>query len=128
MSGCPAGTLYTNGYVVISIGGIRYGAHRLAWLYMHGELPAQLDHEDDNRSNNAIKNLRKATYSQNNHKRNLNNNPLGYKGVRYRSGKFEANIRINGRITRLGFYQTVEEAAEAYKLAAKEHFEEFAGE
>lgn len=119
-----AGSIDSKGYIKICIGGIRYGAHALAWLYIYGEL-TMVDHEDNIPSNNAIGNLRKASYSQNNHRR-LMYNPLGHIGVRYRSGAYEAHIRIEGIITRIGKYDTVEEAAIAYKEAAKKHFGDFA--
>lgn len=52
------------GYVVIGIGGVTYYAHRLAWLYVHGEMPSdQIDHIDGDRANNALVNLRKASMS-----------------------------------------------------------------
>lgn len=124
--GQSAGTVYSNGYIFVCIGYKKYGVHVIAWLYMYGE-HAQLDHKDQNRSNNKIENLRKATYSQNNHHKYVYN-PTGFRGVRFRSGKYEANIRINGRITRLGFYGTAEEASAAYNAAAKEHYGEFASE
>lgn len=49
-------------------------------------------------------------------------------GCLYNTGYIVISVggRINGRITRLGFYQTLEEAAAAYKQAAELHFGEFA--
>ncbi len=121
-----AGSVDNKGYTKICIGGHRYPASALAWLYMHGEL-AMCDHEDNNPGNDAIANLRKATYSQNNH-RKYTYNPLGHVGVRFRSGRYHAHIRIDGRITRVGSYDTVEEAAQAYKEAATKHFGGFAND
>lgn len=124
----PAGSTagYTDplGYIIISIDGNKYQAHQLVWLWFYNKV-VMIDHKDNNPSNNRINNLREATYSQNNHRRNLYN-PLGYTGVRYRSGHFEAHIRINGIITRLGKFNTAEEAAEAYRNAARQYFGEFA--
>lgn len=119
-----AGSEYVNGYIFICIGGTRHGAHALAWLYVHGELTL-VDHKNRIRNDNAIANLRPATYSKNNHNK-YSYNPLGRRGVRFRSGKYEANIRINGIVTRLGFYATLEEAAKAYEEAARTYFGEFA--
>ena len=117
-----AGTEYTNGYVLICIRGRRYGAHALAWFYVYGELTL-VDHKDNQRYNNALSNLQKVTTSQNNHKK-YTYNPLGIKGVRFRSGKYEANIRIEGRITCLGKFNTPEEAGQAYQDAARQYFGE----
>lgn len=125
-AGDEAGSIDSKGYIKISVCGHRHGAHQLAWLYMYGKL-AMIDHKDNVPHNNKLSNLRKATYSQNNHKRQLYN-PLGHTGVRFRSGKYQAHIRINGVITRIGAYDTLEEASGAYKKAAIKYFGEFANE
>ncbi|WP_082710194.1 HNH endonuclease signature motif containing protein [Burkholderia sp. TSV86] len=121
-AGMVAGSNNGKGYIQISVDGVRYAAHRLAWLYMHGSWPArEIDHIDGNRSNNAISNLREADRSLNN--RNIRRaritNKLGILGVHRRGEKFIAQIRANGRELHLGCFQTPEEAREAY-LRAKE--------
>jgi len=48
-----------NGYVRIMIERTKYRAHRLAWLYVHGESPKeQIDHINHIRDDNRINNLR----------------------------------------------------------------------
>lgn len=126
LAGSEAGSIDAYGYVIISIGGYRFKAHHLAWFYVHGEW-RMIDHKEWPRSNNAISNLRPASYSQNNHRKHTYN-PLGHIGVRLRNGKYQANIRINGVITTIGNYDTVGEAGEAYKQRAREVFGEYANE
>jgi hypothetical protein len=47
--GDVAGTIH-NGYVVIHIGGIDYGAHCLTWLYVYGVCPKEkVDHDKKDR-------------------------------------------------------------------------------
>jgi hypothetical protein len=41
-------------YWRVSVDGSRYYAHQLAWLYIYGEWPKQVDHKDRNGHNNAI--------------------------------------------------------------------------
>jgi len=84
-----------------------------------------IDHKEWPPSNNAINNLRPATYSQNNHRKFIYN-PHGHVGVRFRSGCYQAHIRIKGVITRIGSYATAGEAGEAYRQKAREIFGEYA--
>lgn len=120
-----AGSEDTKGYIRVCVGGVRYGIHTLGWLFVHNEW-VMIDHKDEKPWHNWITNLRKATYSQNNHRKH-NYNPLGFVGVRQSpNGRYRASIRINGIITSLGTYDTPEEASNAYKKAATEHFGEFA--
>src|SRR5690349_3748218 len=61
----------------------QYFAHRLAWLWMTGEWPAeQMDHIDGNSLNNRWSNLRAATSHQNCRNAKLpRTNTTGFKGV-----------------------------------------------
>ena len=79
----------------------------------------QIDHINMQRADNRIENLRLATPSQN---RSNSLTPItntsGIKGVRNRSGRWTAEIRINKKIVHLGSFKTAEEAASAYSKAA----------
>ena len=125
----PAGTLNTKGYLRIGINGKIYYAHRFVFLMHHGYLPEQIDHIDGNRANNAIENLRPATNSQNQQNRaKQKTNTSGYKGVHWRkdAGKWQAQIAINGKRKHLGYFDTAEQAHEAYCKTAIELHGEFA--
>lgn len=92
-AGAVAGTKNGGGYRQICLDGCIYGAHSLAWLYVHGVYPAQLDHEDTNRLNNAIKNLRLATHSQNGANRPARTrNRSGHKGVTLHCGRWRVRV------------------------------------
>lgn len=116
-------------YLMIGVDGGRYLAHRLAFLYMEGEMPSLVDHEDTCGLNNSWGNIRPATTSQNNSNTRVSkNNKTGIKGVmRDKHGKkWVAQIKPNGKSTHLGTFETKEEASAAYAKAAKEIFGEFA--
>lgn len=116
-AGDPAGTLAHNGYIHIKTGGRVYGAHRLAWLYMTGSFPpAEIDHKDRVRSNNAWLNLRAATRSQNrvNRKAPARSLPRGVSITL--SGKYCA--RVGHKDGYLGSFETAEAASVAYRNAA----------
>jgi hypothetical protein len=101
-------------------------------IYMHDEImpppPGMLvDHRDHDGLNNQRSNLRHATCAQNVHNSNKQkNNKSGYIGVRYRRGRFEANISLNRRAKFLGSFACAEDAARTYDKAAKETRGEFA--
>ncbi len=130
-AGTRAGCL-SQGYVAVKIDGVLYLAHRLAWLYVHGEWPLQIDHIDTNRANNRFANLRLADTSQNGANRGPpRNNSSGFKGVTYCAGgkrrkRWQAAIKRGQRMFNLGRFATPEEAHAAYAKAAAEHFGEFA--
>lgn len=117
-------------YIMIGIDRKVYFAHRLAWLYMHGEWPdGHIDHIDRNPTNNRITNLRVATNSQNH--ANVGprcNNTSGIKGVVKQPdcNRWCARITVQGKRIHLGLYETKDEAAKAYQDACQAYFGEFA--
>lgn len=120
------GHAHGSGYVVICVDGIHYHAHRLAWLYVFGEWPAnEIDHIDGMRSNNRIANLRDVTKSVN--QQNLRgakrHNKSGYLGVKKKGGIYQARIKINGKEVHLGCHRTPQLASEAYLKAKREMHE-----
>jgi len=63
--GQTPGHLDKKGYVTITVNRVCYRAHHLAWLYVYGKHPYQIDHIDGNRANNCITNLRECTLNEN---------------------------------------------------------------
>lgn len=133
--GAPAGVLHkakrsNSAYVRIKIDGKSYFAHRLAFLYMTGKWPELLpDHIDTDTLNNRWDNLREATPSQNQANRKARrDNKSGFKGVFYieRDKAYCAEIQVNGRQIRLGYFDSPALAGAAYEAAAKHYFGEFA--
>ncbi|MFA6278358.1 MAG: HNH endonuclease signature motif containing protein [Pedobacter sp.] len=107
------------GYVYISFLNKKHLAHRLAWLYEYGYYPDyEIDHIDGNPLNNKIINLRKANSGENkqNIKRSSKNNKLGVLGVCFikSRNKFLAQIMINYKQKFIGYFNTQEEAYNAY--------------
>lgn len=123
--GSIAGGINAKGYIVIGLGGKRYLAHRLAWLYMFGDLPKeQLDHINRNPSDNRINNLR-AVNNEENHKNKApqSNNTSGVVGVVWDKsrGKWAAQIKSAGSHYFLGRYTDMFDAICARKSAERKH-------
>ncbi len=123
-SGSKAGCVCKYGvtsYKRIQIDGRLYYSHRLAWLYVNGEFPdCQIDHADGNGLNNAIANLRDVTHQENRKNMSIrSDNTSGITGVFFdrRRIKWVALIRHEGKNMRLGFFNTIEEAAFVRKEA-----------
>ncbi len=126
-AGEQAGSVNKDGYRVIRLGKRDFYAHRLAWLTVHGEMPALIDHIDAARDNNSITNLRIASKSSNGANRGAQaNNTSGFKGVKKRYHRWIAQMHVNGRNKYLGSFSSKEEAAKAYRMAAEQEYGEFA--
>lgn len=84
-SGKQAGYIAnTDSYVRIWLRENRYLAHRLAWFYMTGEWPREIDHKNRIRFDNSWPNLRDVTTSENHRNMPKNaTNKSGITGVRF---------------------------------------------
>jgi len=93
--GPKAGSL-SNGYVQITINKKHYSGHRLAWLYVYGCFPdGQIDHINQEKSDNRIDNLRDVPASVNmKNQKKHKTNTSGITGVSWQksSGKWCAQI------------------------------------
>lgn len=88
-----------------------------------------VDHINRNPLDNRLVNLRLATSSQNQANNGLRaDNTSGYKGVSWSKSslKWVSKINVNGRKLHLGYFDTKEEAARRYDLAAIVFFGEYA--
>lgn len=121
-SGDVAGSDKGRGYIRIVIDGRKYYAHRLAWFYLIGRWPTdQIDHINQNKSDNRFNNLREADNSINhqNQSKPLSNNTIGFLGVRRARKKFAAAIKLNKKVKHIGTFDTPELAHAAYLKAKR---------
>lgn len=128
-AGKSAGSFVCNKQrLCIPIGKIRFVAARLAWLHARNELvPDEIDHIDGDPLNNRLANLRAASHSQNLANSTLRkDSSLGIKGITRHRKKYVAQIQHNGIRVRIGNFNTIEEAAKAYRKLAIRLFGEFA--
>lgn len=110
-------------YLGICIDGVRYPAHRLAWLYVHGELPEMIDHINGCKTDNRIENLRSVSAKTNtqNIRKATKRNLTGLLGVYIFNGKYKACIRKDGKSLHLGTFPCKDSAYEAYLQAKRKY-------
>ena len=112
-----------SGYRFIRIFNKRYREHRLAFLYMQGFMPEQVDHLNHKRDDNSWKNLQESNSTDNgkNHPR-TKRNATGVVGVSLREdGKYIARIYVNKKHVFLGVFCDSASAKEARLRANKLH-------
>ena len=128
--GREAAIRHHSGYLDVCIDNLKYRCHRIIW-YMHtGTDPGDLwiDHINGNRSDNRICNLRLATGSENKQNGNIyRSNKSGFKGVWWREDvqKWAVQIKMDGKLKKLGCYKSKLFAALVYARAAKRIYGEF---
>jgi len=122
--GATAGSPDGDGYLRIKFNGKAYAAHRLAWFFVHGELPNNcIDHINGVKNDNRICNLRDVSQTDNNRSITMpSHNKSGYVGVSWhkKAQKWAAVIRLNGKSKHLGLFTDPEEAHRTYLKAKAE--------
>jgi len=112
----------SDGYIYISIQPYgKFSAHRLAWLYVTGEMPNdEIDHINHIKTDNRFKNLRSVSHKDNGRNTSKpSNNTSGVVGFSWRKdrGKWQCHIKVNGKKLSLGCYACIKEAAKVRKDA-----------
>lgn len=124
--GATAGCLNKGtGYWGICVNNKIYPAHRLAWLYMHGQFPSdEIDHINRVRNDNRICNLRLATRLENMQNQTVRStNTSGCIGVFWNKAKqkWVAQIGINYKLIHIGYFSDLDEATAARKAAERKY-------
>ena len=119
-NGIVAGYLHNDGYVRITVDNCLYLMHRLAFLYMSGEMPTEVDHKNHIRNDNRWENLHPSSRPDNAKNQSMPiNNTSGSMGVYWneKRNKWQAQIGVSDKNIYLGRFNTIEEATIARKCA-----------
>ena len=109
------------GYRRIILFARQYAEHRVAWLLSYGHWPEMgIDHANRDKADNRLVNLRLATHAENMRNAGHKGSKSGYRGVKYcpNDRRWIARMQHDGKRVSLGYYDTAEEAAAAYRAAA----------
>lgn len=118
--GVMAGWVNNTGYRWIDVDGSMYRAAVLAWIYVYGTEPVDIEYIDGDRDCNRISNLRESNPRDiriNNSKRK-GGKLLGTSFYK-RSGTWISYIRHKGVKHHIGYYRTEVAAHKAYLRAAE---------
>lgn len=118
-----AGTKNSAGYRVISLFGKRYLEHRLAWFFVHGEMPKhEIDHINQIRDDNRISNLRQVTRSENQRNKTRKDSRVDEVGIWWcrRRKRYIAEITLNGKKVYQKSFTDIDEAIQQRKAKALE--------
>lgn len=125
--GREAGYVNTTGYRRVCIDSKEVGVHRVVWAINKGHWPTDcIDHINGDKQDNRIENLRDvsaAINTQNLRRAKRNNKASGLLGA-YKvstTDKWQSQIRINGKITHLGTFDSAKDAHAAYLKAKRIH-------
>jgi hypothetical protein len=127
--GSRIGRLISGGYIGMNLQKKLYLAHRLAWFYVYGRWPNEIDHINRLPADNRLCNLRECTRMQN--RQNTipkRSNMTGYKGVSLDKSRqlWRSRIKLSDRTLFLGRFKSAQEAAIAYDYASVKYFDKFA--
>jgi mRNA-degrading endonuclease RelE of RelBE toxin-antitoxin system len=127
----------SNGYKIVSLVNEEGNQkcpriHRLVFetfVLKDGEtMPKEIDHIDNNRSNNQIANLRAATHQENlRNQQKRKDNTSGYKNIYItKSGTYRVQIRISKDDRYIKTFKTLQEAIDDSIRIMDEHHRDFA--
>ncbi|MEA3250151.1 MAG: HNH endonuclease [Pseudomonadota bacterium] len=104
--------------VRISIDNVRWKAHRLAYIYMTGKSPAEVDHKNGDATDNRWSNLSDGSGGKNRYNVGMrSDNTSGFTGVVWIKalGKWAARPWLNGKPKHIGVFSEKLDAARAVR-------------
>jgi len=110
-----------DGYINISIRDgekiYHIGAHQFIWYCVHGKVVDEIDHINGFRDDNRIENLRSVTRQQNQWNRTK---AKGYSWHKI-SKKWISQIMTDSKSKHIGYFDTEQEASQAYQEAKEKY-------
>lgn len=112
-------------YTIITIHGVKYRAHRLAFLYMTGSFPVLLcDHINGDGTDNRWCNLREVDHVNNNRNMRLRaDNTSGTPGVYWnkKDKRWQVSLKVGDDRGYIGQFKSLDEAVKVRREAERKH-------
>lgn len=127
--GTRAGSTKLSGYRQVCINKKSYYEHRIIFMMHYGYFPKCTDHKDGNKSNNAIENLREATFSQNSwniKRREATRSQIKSVSKNLKGKPWRVRISVQGKRIDFGSYDDIELAELVASEARDKYHKQFA--
>lgn len=120
-----AGNLQPNGRRSLSVNGLRYSAHHVAWAIVHGAWAAgYVKHRDEDFDHNWIDNLYEESPSDSIVGARVRKDSVsGHKGVTFEKGrgKWQVHLKRGSAAIFIGYYEKLTDAVAARQQAEQDH-------
>lgn len=88
---------------------VKVYVHRLVAMAFLGNSNLQVDHIDEDKTNNRLDNLRWLSHRENT-RRSVKKDDVGHHNIYFRSNMYNVNISVNNKNTYFGCYENINDA------------------
>lgn len=127
--GSLVGSMSSTGYVQLMVDGRKYTRGRIAFFYMHGRWPVEVDHINTVRHDDRWCNIREASRGENGRNRKTpSHNKSGVHGVSWckRNSKWLAQVKSGNKLMWQKYFDNLTDADIEVRIARKRFHGNFA--
>lgn len=105
-----------------------YSTAKIVFLLHHGYFPKKIFYVDGNSMNTNFTNIRASTDALHSYTKSITRSKTGYRNIYYekRRSKYLVSLIVDKKCKFIGYYKNIDDAKEAYNLAARKIYGDFA--